>query len=492
MTDLTPIYNAIGPSDGKRKTLQPGDLASALRSKLGDRLAFNQLKMAPELDEKTILAHSLDELYIGFSELGWTIDKRKAFDAVMKVAREHSYHPVVRYLDRIANDDSIDPEDLDSLATNYLGADDHLYDQMFAATLIGAVARALKPGTKFDTCCVLRGRQGIGKSSVWSVLTSPDWFCDTPQESEKDLKLAIHSCWIYELAELDAITGKKQAAQVKAMLGSSEDRFRPPYGSAMERHPRGSILVGTCNRDDFLRYDTGSRRFWVIEVEARPDTGGLLKNRDRIWKAAVLAFRANRQPILSPSLQAESERRNKGYAPEHPWLAMLDRWMPRASAQFTSDIALISAGCVGENRIERRHQMEAAPLLSALGFVRDKHQTRTDDGLRARLWRRPTQPLSTSAATVEAAQKEGLTRELPPPSQPLNLIQDSFRDGIEGADRGADGLRECPKQVERLRQSPPGCIRQAAQRHHPALGIGSGADVMDEAGDDPHWGPRKA
>ncbi len=302
-------------------------LTLSLRRELNERLAFNELKMAPELDGETLPAHSLDELYIALSERGWKIEKRKAFDAVVKISRENSYHPVAQYLEHIFIDDGIKPAELDSLASTYLGTDDPLYNEMLATTLVGAVARALEPGAKFDTCCVLRGPQGIGKSTAWRILASPEWFCDTPQENEKDLKLAIHSCWVYELAELDAVTGKKEAAQVKAMLSSPVDRFRPPYGSGMETHPRRSIMVGTCNRDDFLRDETGSRRFWVIEVKGQPDTAGLLNDRDRIWKAAVLAYRANRLPILSPASQAESERRNRG-KPSRPKSGPWKTWRP--------------------------------------------------------------------------------------------------------------------------------------------------------------------
>jgi predicted P-loop ATPase len=207
---------------------------------------------------------------------------------------------------------------------------------------------------------VLRGPQGIFKSTTWRTLASPDWFNDTPQANEKDLKLAIHTCWIYELAELDAVTGRKEAAEVKAVLSSPVDNFRPPYARVSEKHPRRSIMVATCNRDDFLRDETGSRRFWVIEVKNPINTDGLRDDRDRIWRAAVLAHRDGRQPFLSTHDQVESERRNLGYAPEHPWLGLLLRWMPSAPVEFTSDQALTRSGCVGDGRIERGHLFEAA------------------------------------------------------------------------------------------------------------------------------------
>jgi predicted P-loop ATPase len=453
MADLTPLHCAVTPVSGKPQTLQPGELAIELRGNLAGRLAFNELTMAPELDGERIPTHCLEELYIALSERGWKIEKRKAFDAVLRVARENSYHPVAQYLNHVGDDDGIDPVDLDGLASCYLGATDSLYDEMLATTLVGAVARALEPGTKFDTCCVLRGPQGIGKSTFWRVLASPAWFCDTPQESDKDLKLAIQTCWIYEQAELDALTSKRESAQVKALLSSPVDRFRPPFGSGIETHPRGSIMVGTCNRDDFLRDETGSRRFWVVDVAGQPDTKTLRNDRDRIWKAALLAYRAGRLPILSPASQAESNRRNLGYAPEHPWLGLLARWVRMAPVEFTTDQALIGSGCVAVNHTQRRHQTEVAPLLRGLGFERDKHQTRTDGGERPRLWRRVPQPVSSSAQGVETAQTPAQNSHSAPLSQPLNINQKNLVSKGKGADIAKTNFE---KRVETLRQPTPG------------------------------------
>jgi predicted P-loop ATPase len=266
--------------------------------------------------------------------------------------------------------------------------------------------------------------------------------------------VAIHTAWIYELAELDAVTGRKEAAEVKAVLSSPVDHFRPPYARTSEKHPRRSILVATCNRDDFLRDETGSRRFWVIEINKPIDNNGLRDDRDRIWRAAVLAYRAGRLPILSPLSQVESERRNLGYAPEHPWLALLLRWMPSAPSEFTSDQALIGSGCVGDNRIERKHQNEVAPLLKSLGFTRDQHQSRADGGARPRFWRRAPQPVSTLGAEVETGQTQGHDNDSAPLSQPLNLIQEEERArGKEEEDKAANS-QKFSKQVERLRQQP--------------------------------------
>ena len=44
--------------------------------------------------------------------------------------------------------------------------------------------------------------------------------------------------------ELDHITNKRHAGQVKAFLSQSTDMFRVPYGKATEAFPRRGIIVG--------------------------------------------------------------------------------------------------------------------------------------------------------------------------------------------------------------------------------------------------------
>jgi predicted P-loop ATPase len=240
----------------------------------------------------------------------------------------------------------------------------------------------------------LRGDQGIFKSTFWKALASPAWFCDTPND-DKDLKLAIQTCWIYELAELETKTNNKEAGAIKALLSSSVDTFRVPYGVGIEDHPRPSILVGSCNRNEFLRDETGSRRFWVIDLPHDPDKGQRIdvhkvrQDRDRIWKAALLAYRAGRLPILSPEQQRDSNRRNRGFEPEHVWLAPLQRWLNlRIGEDFTTDEALIGADLRDRRQLGSNDQRIAAGLLRDLGYEQDKHQTREDNGKRARKWRR--------------------------------------------------------------------------------------------------------
>ena len=477
MADLQIIRTGLpvgGGSIDKPAALNPGRLASELQQNLGGRLRFNELNLKPELDGKTLPDQLLQHFYVTLSQEGWKIDKGAARDSLLYAARLNSYHPIREYLDHLERDDQVEAVDLDSLATKYFGTSDPLYNAMLAATLIGAVARADRPGCKFDTCTVLRGPQGIYKSTFWKALASPAWFCDTPNEG-KDYMLAIQTCWIYELAELETKTGSREAGAIKALLSSSVDTFRVPYGVGIEEHPRPSILVGSCNRSDFLRDETGSRRFWVIDLPHDPDRGQQIditkvrQDRDAIWKAALLAYRSGRPQILSPEEQLESNRRNRGYEPEHIWLAPLQRWLNvSAPLCFTTDEALLGAGLRDLDRLSSQDARCAAVVLRDLGYQLDQHQTRTDGGKRLRLWRRA------SAASDQSLPSEtGQTDYSAVDQRDLSQISDESL--------------ELP--INLVKGKGVGKLSESSETPRAESGVGSGSDAFDDD-DDPAWGTR--
>jgi len=475
MADLQIIQSGLPIGGGtitKPETLNPGRLSSELLQNLGDRLRFNNLTLKPELDGKPMPDHMLQHFYVTLGQVGWKIEKGPARDALVYAARLNSYHPIREYLDHLEHDDQLEAVNLGNLATTFLGTADPLYDAMLAATLIGAVARVIEPGCKFDTCTVLRGAQGIFKSTFWQALASPAWFCDTPND-DKDLKLAIQTCWIYELAELETKTGNKEAGAIKALLSSPEDSFRVPYGGGIEDHPRPSIFVGSCNRSDFLRDETGSRRFWVIDLPQDPDQGQQIEiakvreHRDQIWKAALLAYRAQRLPILSPEQQLESNRRNRGYEPEHIWLAPLERWIDSSKPpSFSTDQALIGAGLREKERLSPQDARCAAVILRDLGYQQDQHQTRGDGGKRFRLWRRtsvvsdPVLPSETGQTNCSAGTQ-----------QDLSQISDEF----------------IKPSIQTVVGRSVGKTSESSEPVRAGSGIGSGADAFYDD-DDPAWG----
>ena len=103
-------------------------------------------------------------------------------------------------------------------------------------------------------------------------------------------------------------------------------------------------MVATSNRCDFLADPSADdRRFWVIPLANKEiDTRQVKQDRERIIKAAILAYRNGRKPYLKKELQDESNRRNKNFEAEHPFMDKLSNWV-KTRDNFSTEEALIGS-----------------------------------------------------------------------------------------------------------------------------------------------------
>ena len=303
-----------------------------IRSKYRGRLKLNKLQQKIELDGKEIL---LESAYLLLADLdGIDCTKTKASDIFAKVATENQYSPVITYLDTVA--DKITPVSLENLASRYFGTDNPIYNIFLKRTLIAAVARAYEPGCKHDTALVLQGKQGAGKSSFFDVLGG-EWFDDSMGNgSQKDDLIILHKSWIHEWGEIERTFSKRQSEELKAFITKRKDIFLPPYGRSALEFARQSIIVGTANGSDFLVDSTGNRRYWIILVaHSKIDIERLKEERDRIWSAALLAYRNGEQWWLTDEEEKLSQQNNQQFQIIDEWQgAIVKRLAKRDRALF--------------------------------------------------------------------------------------------------------------------------------------------------------------
>lgn len=377
----------------KLSKIDTHELLLILRRQAQDNEAIRWNTFSGQIEINGETYGNAEHFYLDLADQGYKVGKETALDCLVKVAREHPYDPVRMYLEHVAA--TIEPCPIDRLASSYLRPSDptdappSIYDHMLRATLIGAVRRVFEPGCKHDTACVLTGDQGARKSSFWSVLGGKFYSASLGDISDKDDLMKLHRSWIMEWAELDHITGRKHAGQVKSFLSQGTDMFRVPYGKAVEEFPRRGVIVGSTNRaTGFLQDDTGNRRFWVIPTtctEANPiDTATLAAERDAILSGAVHAYRRGELNYLPPELAALVSEENEAYRLEHPWASPIREWLAKPKTQLapiTTERALKEAVERPIERQTRADQMAVADILRAEGL--DKRRIRHEGSL---LW----------------------------------------------------------------------------------------------------------
>ena len=236
-------------------------------------------------------------------------------DGVVTVARRKAFNPVTDYLDSLQWDGTYR---IANWLPDYLGAigNPKYLDAIGPRILIGAVARAYQPGCKVDVVPVLEGPQGLGKSTAVQILGDP-WNADgVPDLSTKDAAIQIQGVWIVELEELTSMS-RADVEHVKAFLSRSTDRYRPPYGRNAVNRPRRCIFIASTNLQDYLKDETGNRRFWPIRCR-KIDHDALQRDKDQLWAEAVHEYRNGHQWHLSTDdeVLAEQEQELRRLVPE--------------------------------------------------------------------------------------------------------------------------------------------------------------------------------
>jgi len=299
----------------------------ANRAIVTDKLPWNrEVKRDWKDEDDSGLRHYIEQTY-------GLISPNKIFDALVLCFREHAYHPVRDYLNSLTWDGV---ERVDTLLSNYLGAQDSFYTRaVIRKHLAAAVARILRPGIKYDHMLILAGQQGLGKSSFIRILGN-DWYNDSLTTVQgKEAYEQLQGSWLMEMGELTA-TKKADIEAVKHFLSKNEDIYRVAYGKRTSRFPRQCIFFGTSNDKEFLRDKTGNRRFWPVDVGVQNSNKDIFKHlekeRDQIWAEAKMIYKKGEKLYLEGKELEEAARQQEDHSEESSKtgliLEYLDTFLP--------------------------------------------------------------------------------------------------------------------------------------------------------------------
>lgn len=232
-------------------------------------------------------------------------------DTTLQLAKENSFHPVIKYLRGLKWDGK---RRLDTMLVRYAGAkgDEQYLADVGRKVMTACVARVMRPGVKFDYVMILEGRQGSRKSTFVRTLAGP-WFTDALGEiSNKDVVDNMRGKWIIELGEL-AQMGRAEVNDLKAFVSREVDNVRKAYGRRSQTYPRQCVFIGTTNNDEYLKDETGGRRFWPV-LTSKIDIDSLEKDRDQLWAEAFANYQEGEELYLDNErvrIYAEGEQESR-------------------------------------------------------------------------------------------------------------------------------------------------------------------------------------
>jgi len=190
--------------------------------------------------------------------------------ALADIAQTHLYDP---WKDRMEALPEWDGEArLDTFFGDYCGADPSpaltLTAQLFFA---GIVMRQLAGSAAQPVVPVLIGKQRCGKSQLVRRLAAGLGFDEPTAIKLGDPREMCMKARVSPIVEIEEMNGlnKAEVEEVKAWTAATIDRYRKPYGRDEVSYPRRFSPIGTSNKYDLNRDETGNSRFMPVIIPER-------------------------------------------------------------------------------------------------------------------------------------------------------------------------------------------------------------------------------
>jgi predicted P-loop ATPase len=180
---------------------------------------------------------------------------------------------------------------LDTWLCKAFGVNDDEYHKSIGTNwLKGLVKRAREPGSKFDYVLVLEGSQGVMKTTALEELGNIGGYNAhteiTMSAGSKDFLMAFKGKLIVEFSEGETLS-RSETKQLKSTITTRYDNYREPYGRKSKDHPRQCVFAMTTNEDNYLKDDTGNRRWLPVKVMSEVcDIQWIKENREQLYAEA--------------------------------------------------------------------------------------------------------------------------------------------------------------------------------------------------------------
>ncbi|AOI51218.1 VapE domain-containing protein [Burkholderia thailandensis] len=244
---------------------------SLLLREIGCKPSFNASTYALDLDD----APEVGDLLGALSRIGCNnVTKRPIEDALEAVARRNRSDPWKDAALALPQWDKT-PR-LDTFFSDFAGAPSDEATRLTGCLLFaGIIMRQLRPGAPCPVVPVLIGKGGTGKSRFVQQLAEVLGFPPPPAISFSDDIRMTMAASVSAIAELGEMSGmaKRDMDDVKMWTTECQDVYRGPYERRAESHPRRFVLIGTANKHELNRDETGNRRFMPIFIEGKFSTG---------------------------------------------------------------------------------------------------------------------------------------------------------------------------------------------------------------------------
>ncbi len=317
------------------------------------------------------------------------VGKDLIYDAVIKVSREMAIDSGSDWIRSLKWDGK---ERLDTwLSSTYNVPDDKYHRAVASNWMKGLVKRIVQPGCKFDYVLVLEGEQGIKKSTSLGILGG-DWHVETAMSTDtKDFFMQFQGKAIIEFSEGETLS-RTEVKRMKAIITMQSDKFRPPYGRTSIDFPRRCVFAMTTNQSEYLKDETGNRRWLPVACEGIANVEWLEANREQLFAEAyhrVVDLKETTYDFPKEETEA-AQRTRRIHDPNEDNIA---HWYFNKLKQTERDEGITSFQCfrdvycggmTPQKGLDRYTEMAIADVLK--NVIRLKKERRMVDGIQANRW----------------------------------------------------------------------------------------------------------
>lgn len=285
------------------------------------------------------------------------VSQSMVYEAILQTAKKNEFDSAKDYFTSLVWDKV--PR-LDTWLSSVYGTPEDEYHRTVGSNFLkGMVKRVMYPGCKFDYVFVVEGEQGTRKSTSLSILGA-DWYVETTMSTEtKDFFMQFTGNMIIEFSEGETMS-RTDTKRMKAIVTTQVDKFRPPYEKTVKEFKRRCVFTMTTNNDQYLKDETGNRRWLPISLrrEGGADTDWLIENRDQLFAEAYHRVITLKETVHEFPIE-ETLRQQELRQEEHPWEGLVDDWYwNKLSEQERRDGVIVTY--IFENVIHRN--LQAKPI----------------------------------------------------------------------------------------------------------------------------------
>lgn len=293
-------------------------------------------------------------------------DNGRLNEMIYDIATDNNYNPFLDELRRRINKQNYVPnqtiidEVFNCLPVNSSKTSIDFYKILFTKWCLNVVRQCentLSLKYSPNGVLILQGGQGARKTTFCEKLMPNTEFVKVGHSLNPDDKDSIIQgtrTIITELGEMDS-TLKSEQARLKSFFTNSVDTYRAAYDRVQTEVPRTTTFIGTVNKSDFLKDETGNRRYWIIPLKEKTKIDIATMEKIDMWDFWATIYYIYKNDLLEVHLKQEEEEElnelNRDYNEENDVSIAIDefydwdekdlsKWYVRNIKEIREDIGL--------------------------------------------------------------------------------------------------------------------------------------------------------